>query len=511
MGAADARDAVLHVSGHLDVFAAAEVARAEGRSLGEVSLMGCLVDAQRFVDDLVARRTGTLDDARREIAAVEADVLWMRGEHDAWMDPRRIEDLMSIPARGARDLVAVPSGHVPRTGEQAVAQFAEIAQWLERRIEGRVTPVRAPGLGWLEAESRLEWARVRREGPRDAARWWADYLLDDRGPGFDILRHSPDYLALVELQVERLDAAGQDVLELGAGTGNLTARLARVGPRSLVATDVVPEAVARLERALRDAPAVRCLVVDADGGPWVALARALRGELGGPEALFRRLPGVPADLAARLGRADPSALVALLRGHPVRVPEDLGLPADTSPATLAVLEDLRRMAAAAAAGEPLAARLAVLHPGRERTGLPFPDASFDRVMASLVLSYLEHPDDALSEIRRVLRPGGRLVLSSMRRDADASRLFLDLVARLEATPAEALGGEAERAALLEAARRFMGRAAELFRLEEEGVHRFFDAAALSRLLRLAGFEVEREEPSFGDPAQALVVTARRPR
>ncbi|WP_020420574.1 class I SAM-dependent methyltransferase [Amycolatopsis sp. ATCC 39116] len=43
--------------------------------------------------------------------------------------------------------------------------------------------------------------------------------------------------------------------------------------------------------------------------------------------------------------------------------------------------------------------------------LPFADGAFDDVVASLVLHYLEDWKPALSELRRVLRPGGRLIAS----------------------------------------------------------------------------------------------------
>ena len=43
--------------------------------------------------------------------------------------------------------------------------------------------------------------------------------------------------------------------------------------------------------------------------------------------------------------------------------------------------------------------------------LPFPDAAFDDVVASLVLHYLEDWGPALAELRRVLKPGGRLIVS----------------------------------------------------------------------------------------------------
>ena len=43
--------------------------------------------------------------------------------------------------------------------------------------------------------------------------------------------------------------------------------------------------------------------------------------------------------------------------------------------------------------------------------LPFDDGAFDDVIASLVLHYLEDWGPALAELRRVLKPGGRLIVS----------------------------------------------------------------------------------------------------
>ena len=43
--------------------------------------------------------------------------------------------------------------------------------------------------------------------------------------------------------------------------------------------------------------------------------------------------------------------------------------------------------------------------------LPFAEAEFDDVIASLVLHYLEDWSGPLTELRRVLKPGGRLILS----------------------------------------------------------------------------------------------------
>ncbi|WP_026328078.1 class I SAM-dependent methyltransferase [Streptomyces sulphureus] len=52
-----------------------------------------------------------------------------------------------------------------------------------------------------------------------------------------------------------------------------------------------------------------------------------------------------------------------------------------------------------------------LHVGDLSERLPFDDGAFDDVVASLVLHYLEDWGPTLAELRRVLRPGGRLIAS----------------------------------------------------------------------------------------------------
>jgi SAM-dependent methyltransferase len=94
-----------------------------------------------------------------------------------------------------------------------------------------------------------------------------------------------------------------------------------------------------------------------------------------------------------------------------------------------------------AAVEPVAAfrRMASAVASRREIGIdivdgvaesiPFPDNSFDSVHVALVLCSVDDVDAALSEIRRVLAPGGRLVVLEHVRGDGAMGRFQDLIAR----------------------------------------------------------------------------------
>jgi len=144
-------------------------------------------------------------------------------------------------------------------------------------------------------------------------------------------------------------------------------------------------------------------------------------------------------------------------------------------------------------------------------GLPLREESADAVLASLFLSYLENPMELLNSVARVLRPGGRLVLSSMRRDADISRIYVNALAELPPNRRVAHFGPDAARQFEQIQRVFLNDAATLVRLEEEGRFRFYDADELESMLREAGLAPEKRRAAFGSPPQAVVVSAVRPR
>ncbi len=142
--------------------------------------------------------------------------------------------------------------------------------------------------------------------------------------------------------------------------------------------------------------------------------------------------------------------------------------------------------------------------------IPVADQSFDAVLASLLLSYLEFPDRVLQECFRILRPGGRLVVSSLCRDADISRIYVEAYAELQAGDAGSGLPELREGDLGGMARSFLNDAAKILELEDTGAFHFWEPDELAQLLADCGFQGIRTSLSLSDPPQAVVVSARRP-
>lgn len=123
-----------------------------------------------------------------------------------------------------------------------------------------------------------------------------------------------------------------------------------------------------------------------------------------------RLFGVP-NLLKRLQAAD---IMAALDIQPADHVLDFGCGSGYMTVEMAKLAakatgiDVNPHLASIKIPRPLAGRLEYVQ--TSGTGLPFADASFDRILASEVLPMIPEPGPFLAEITRVLKPDGRLVV-----------------------------------------------------------------------------------------------------
>jgi SAM-dependent methyltransferase/pimeloyl-ACP methyl ester carboxylesterase len=123
--------------------------------------------------------------------------------------------------------------------------------------------------------------------------------------------------------------------------------------------------------------------------------------------------------------------------------------------------------------------------------LAFADACFDVICCSLVLSYLKRPQALLRELQRVLRPGGSLVLSSMKPFCDMSVIYRDFISQ-QVTDRD-----------VEAARNLLRAAGSIKLKEEKGYYAFFSEQELAAMTEAAGLRVASVHRSLGDQANVI--------
>jgi ubiquinone/menaquinone biosynthesis C-methylase UbiE len=472
-----------------------------------------MVDGDRFCADIDELQAATVENARRDLMKLAIPVTWIVGTHDAWMDPKKINDIMSAAAPGDRKIIEVDTGHTPTSSDEALAQFQLMSSLIFSQIHGAEIEAVIPPRGLIGAISSQEWARVRKQDALPTEEYWRSYLLSDEKHGYDLLRYVPAYREFAQLQATEAIPHGRRVLDLGSGTGIVANALLEHDPITLTCADIVDSALERLRNELGHRSNVDFIRANADGNARTAMRRWIRGELSSVYELVGRVPGVSRSTAEQLASKMDPDLHALLRGADLdaeQVRRDRGLPEHLEP----LLHDINVLAQTelGVVSEANAINWVKKMPRsvfEGDVGLPFADEAFDSVVCSLLLSYLQHPADCLSECRRVLQPGGTLVVSSMRPDADTSVIYREFIETLESRSDEQLA--AERDELLNAARGLLNKAAQLMRDEKEGRFCFYTPDQLSAMVRRAGFNHVRIRQAYGNPPQAIVVSCRKPK
>ena len=539
MGAPSLQDTLRNTTAGVD-YIAGHLAR---HRFGPVNLLGYLVDMDTLCRDAVQHNLASLQDAKRDMAALPIPTDWIAGQHDAWVPRAAIDELLSARRQGPRsELVEVRAGHVPTMSDEAMAVAEEATRLIWPTIHGaELPPGPGPSPETIERVARAEWSRAPKAAMGDARVYWADYLLGE-GDGdlaYDILRHIDAYRDLMQLQVELLEAGPEHrVLDAGGGTGNFLEQLLSSGlplPRSLEVVDLVPRALERAREKTRKQVEqagleVQFRAASLDASRLRPVERFVRCEFHSVGCLRGRIPGLDDQMVRRLDELYGWEMHAALRGEVVD-PQLLSLLDPTERLAVAdfgrlarlvrgttALDDLRPERAAEA--RDLVARgrrselrtshlkLDLLDPGDVRVDetLDLPDQGYDRIMASLLLSYLYNPEETAREFYRALRPGGRIVASTVKPDTDFSVIFMEFVegvSRGRIPPPQ--GIDTER--FLEEIRTYTSSAAFLLRLAEEQTFQLFSAEELTRTMAAAGFRVLEVRPGFGDPPQALICVA----
>jgi len=353
--------------------------------------------------------------------------------------------------------------------------------------------------------------------------YWRRYLVGERHlVGFDVMALSEDYQGLLGDQFEALELKpGDRLLDLGGGTGNLIQYLLlqkALLPGHITVADLIPQALQQAGRKIMTRFAGRIepgildfLCLDIELSRYLPVRRFLSGEIGRLRALADRIENLSWQSAETIDEAYSPRLHRILRGDEISPEIDRWLKGRFDLPEYRTIVDFNGAARylQGAASEAPAYRRLAFDGGMDGTHhLPFKDGSYDKIAMSLVLSYIFNPVETLIDLKRILAPGGRLVLSSMRPDTDASGLFTRLVDKIEAVPSEDFPPDRPKAVILESIRSFLNDAQALVDLEEAGTFDFFEPDQLIGLLEEAGWECLGTRPSFGDPPQGYVVAAK---
>lgn len=533
-GCPDAQDVMRNYLAGLDLFDAyrrgegPETILIHGRPIRGSSLYGQAMEAG----------LAFLEDARRDLSKIAVPVVWILGTYDCWVTRSRVRALLDAPGGGVREVFECATGHVLKTGAEAIELFKLVSESISKHLFRSDRPARDPDLARFARQSEAEWSRVRRMELGDAQELWKEHLFGAPGDdiGYDILLEHPEYPRFLARQVELLDPRpGEDVADFGCGTGNLAlamldAYAPGTAPASITWVDLVLEGVERTAEKVRSwfaergmaAPVCRGVVADLEVSRFAAVADFLNGRLHGIEGLVERVEGLTLATARKVAARYGKELHAILRGAPegaARVRELCPeLDASEAEAVLelgraarfllgrTLAEDLKPGVALAGSARDLRFQHLRFGDSTARLELDLPDGAFHRIGCSLVLPYLYDPLAALREMHRLLRPGGTLVVSSILPNFDPSKLYTEGVDIL-AKQAEA--GDERAGRKMEALRHYGNMVSRLIELEEDGRFRFLDRAALTALVSEAGFARVHAFHAFGSPPTAILVRAEK--
>jgi ubiquinone/menaquinone biosynthesis C-methylase UbiE/c-di-GMP-binding flagellar brake protein YcgR/dienelactone hydrolase len=522
---------------------------------GVCGLLGQLMDLDIVAGDLIDNKMSYLTDGRLDMARISIPVLWLSGKYDRWVSPTEVMDLMSVASPSERKMIELPTGHNLRTSADAIETFKLISEYCFQQMYGeRIQPVQPDEETLLRMINEERERLVEREDFK-ARRYWKFYLIGNDGcsSGYDFYRNIDPFMDFMHLEARLADPqSGDRIADLGCGTGLLLecllekiANLHHGTPDvEIVALDLVEEALQKardkcarlraLNSELQDT-VIKFQQMDLEPNRLIPIQELLNDGTGGFDYLRQRVKGLRNATIDAFNRTRSPALTSLLQGDRLSEPALRDLESRLKDGHFQAALDLNRAArfllkrlepADLVAGMrrnydgPLSEeahlqirtrdiRFEVLDFGDHGLDLQLPlaDRYFSKILASLFLSYLPDPESALQEFYRMLKPGGRILVSSMKPDCDLSLIFTDFTRDLQ----DGAGAAAKAdTATLSGARHMLNEVSGLFGLEEDGYFRFFSARELERLLKRNGFAEIEAHPALGTPAQALVVTARKP-
>jgi len=519
MGGLEFRDMMNRINCGLDLLEQYQL----GIDLGVYPILGNYIRHIPYASDILANGVGTLEQAREDMGHIALPVTWIYGQYDKWIKSEFIRDVMSVQAGAAREVISVPIGHNARTSREALRMFGTITSLIHRFLNGSMIQSLLPSRKDMEIMRRAEKDRLPPRDLKNRKSYWHHYLVGEGNLlGFDIMALADEYQQLMDDQLRALDLRPNDrLLDLGGGTGNFIEHVLRtLGeiPEHVTVADLIPEAMeqarqkflAKAQNGMKQG-SFDLLALDLELSRYLAIIRFLNGEMGTFEQMADKVENLTLESARKIQDDYSPRLHRILRGEKVTPDLDDWLKTQFDLLEYRIISDFNgaaRFVRHRLGGPPAYRRLILPGTLAGNFHLPVKPGAYNKILMSLVLSYIFNPAETLREVRRIIEPGGLLVLSSMRPDTDASGPFTRLLGKIEALPEDVLPSKMPKSLLLDSLRSFLNDAQALTELEEAGTFDFFDAEKLDALLDEAGWIALERIRTYGDPPQGYIVVAK---
>jgi ubiquinone/menaquinone biosynthesis C-methylase UbiE/pimeloyl-ACP methyl ester carboxylesterase len=517
---------------------------------GTIGLLGHLIDMDIMAADLVKNKYVFMTDARLDMSQIDVPVLWIYGLDDKWVDVDEVKDLMSVKALGSREILEIPTGHNLRTSDDAIETFKLITSSIyEKLFEEKLVP-REPSKDQMLRLLTAERERLENRAEPVLNEYWRNYLLgNERNKvGYDFYRNIPEFADFVRMQIACLGIGKKETIaDLGCGTGILLEELLKyvaeqgekVSIVEIIAVDLVQEALAKTrEKCERVAEnnsnlkeiSFRFVQMDLEPNRLIPVAQFISSDTRTLGTLRNKIQGLSSKVLDVLIERECSDLNSVMRGVIPETEVFSKLKASLGPVAFQTVKDFGRAArflrnSIAESDIKPDHRAGRICPENMRTSdllferlnfgdckrelsLDLPENHFTKIIASLFLSYLVHPEYFLTECHRMLKPGGILLVSSMRPDCDISVMFTNYIDHVQTEDCHEQGWEGDTEGV-KGARDMLNEAASLVELEEAGYFRFYTCEELKELLSGVGFKDISLLRGMGKPAQANIAIAKK--
>jgi ubiquinone/menaquinone biosynthesis C-methylase UbiE len=534
-GCPDAQDMLKNLLAGVDLFQN----YLDGKKLEPFLLYGRLGDPNDAIPDAIRRGMAFLEDARMDMEQITIPVIWILGTFDYMVTRQRVRQMLNAPGGGIREIIELEAGHFLKSGPEAIESYKLIAEVIFKHLFPTDKTAVEPDLVQFARQSEAEWGRTKRLKITNTEEFWNRHLFGTSSEmeGYDVLLHNPEYVEFIQDQANLLDfQSGLRVADIGCGTGNLSIAALKAsslngGRLDLTCSDLVPGAIDRTREKIKTFITTSVngqytglnldfKVVDLETARLRPLSEFLSGELYGPLALAGRIEGLNTATLRKISESYGPRLHKVLLGEDASVDEIRQHCPDLDEVEAMTVRDMSR-ASRFLKGE---LKPEDLKPGKTEAKtardlvlnhisfgqavkdckVDLPSNAFNRVGASLVLPYLYDPKSVLKEFFRILAPGGKIVLSSLKPNFDSSKSYIEEAE--EISKRTDLTEEGKRR-LLGSLREFSSFVATLIELEDNGRFRFFATNELIELMNEAGFVNIRVKESLGNPSTAIIVSA----